>query len=255
MVLKARTAAPQVESAPAFETEDDVAVVEAPAQADTKSEVVAAPAASNAQVAVRPATAGAVAVKPAPVNMADFDVIGLLENRLPPVDYGEGVRLVGSNGQLMDTDKKLLGEFVTMTALSWNKRWVISPGDNGAEAKEHARYSMDGEVTTKGEDVREYLQELKNLGYSKASVKEYVDLFGILEEAGKPTDHLDGSVVVSMSPDSVKALAGFRRDLVVKGMMGRIPPIDISSGLRIKVRTEVKSGNGNTWTRLVCELA
>lgn len=250
MVLKARNTA----AAPAFEEgEDDVAVAQQEAPA-VQAPADTAPA-SAAVPAVKPAAAGAVAVKPKPVNMADFDVLGLLKDRLPPVDFGEGVRLVGSNGQLMDGDKKLLGESITLTMLSWNERWVVSPGENGAEAKEHARYSMDGVTTTKGEDVNEYLRELKELGYNKASVKVYVDLFGILEESGKPSDHQGSSIVVSLSPDSVKALSGFRRDLVVKGMMGRIEPIDVSTGVRLKVSTEVKSGNGNTWTRLICDLA
>lgn len=270
MVLKANlktttSAAPQAApqaapkaAQPQFEDpDDDVMVADAPEAAEA-----AAPAPAQASkptpttTAVATRSAGAVAQKPKSVNMLDYDLVGLLQDRLPPVDFGEGVRLVGSNGQIMDGDKKLLGEAVVLTLLSWNDRWVLSPGENGAEAKEHARYSFDSVTTTKGEDVKEYLEMLrKEMGYNKAALKNYVDLFGILEESSKPTEHIGSAVSVSLSPDSVKALSGFRRDLVIKGMMGRLNVSDLSLGIKIKIGTEVKSGNGNTWTRLVFSLA
>lgn len=261
MVLKVKNTAA---ATPAFESDDDndtVAVaapapaVEAPAaaapaqpQSQEKEPAAAAPA-----PAVLKPVAGAVA-KAKPVNMADWDVLGSIKDRLPPVDFGEGVRLVGSNGSIMDGDKRLLGDNIVLTVLSWNDRFVISPGDNGAEAKEHARYSLDGVTTTKGEDVKEYLEELRQ-DFPKAAMKTYVDLFGILEETGKPTDYIGTGVVVSLAPDSVRTFTGFRRDIVVKGMMGRIEPIDASLGVRLRVHVEVKSAGGNTWSRLVCSLA
>lgn len=245
MVLKATAAKP----APQFENPDEdgeVAVADAPAAAQAAKPAANVPA-------PRTATSGAVAVPR--VNMADCDVIGALKDILPPVEYGEGVRLVGSNGQLMDDDKKLLGDNITLCLLSWNDRFVVSPGENGAEAKEHARYSLDGETTTKGENVREYLAKLQNeMGYAKASVKNYVDLFGILEASGKASDHVGSTVTVSLSPDSVKAFTGLRRDVVVKGMLGQVA-VDASMGLRLVISTEIKSANGNTWTRLQPKLA
>lgn len=243
MVLKAAAKpAPQFENP---DEESDVAVAETAAPAAEK------PAANVP--ATRTATGGAVAA-PRP-NMADCDVIGALKDALPPVEYGEGVRLVGSNGQLMDDDKKLLGDSITLVLLSWNHRYVISPGENGAEAKEHARYSLDGVTTSKGENVDEYLANLRDkMGYSKASKKLYVDLFGILEAAGKPSDHVGNTVSVSLSPDSVKAFTGMRRDVVVKKMLGQID-VDASAGVRLTISTEIKSANGNTWTRLQPKLA
>jgi len=255
MVLKAATksaAAPA--AAPEFENPDDeVMTAEAPAATTAPAQAAGKPATSTA-VAAR--ASGAVAVPPKPVNLADYDIFGLMKDRLPPIDFGEGVRLVGSNGNIMDGDKKMLGTKLTLTLLSWNDRYVVSPGENGAEAKEHARYSLDGITTTKGEDVKEYVEHLrKELGYDKASVKTYVDLFGILEASEKAVDYVGDAVVVSLAPDSVKAFNGFRRDIVVKGMTGRLPAIDPSMGVKVNVTTEVKSGNGNTWTRLLVSLA
>lgn len=201
------------------------------------------------------AKGGAVA-KAAKVDIASYDLLASLEDRLPPVDFGEGVRLVGSNGQLMDGDKKILGDHITLLLLSWNKRWVVSPGVQGQEGKDAARYSLDGQFTTKGEPIVEYVQQLKEDGFDKAAVKEYIDLFGVLTSAAKQSDHVGKSVTVSLSPDSVKAFSGFRRDLVVLGMTGRLDAsLDSSQGLSLKITTDIKSALGNSWTRLVPALS
>jgi hypothetical protein len=235
MVLK--NAIPAAE----FESVDDDVMIETPAAVEP-----ALP------VAARPKTAIAKADK---VNVADFDVMAALENRLPPVEFGEGTRLVGSNGQVMDSDKKLLGDNVTLLCMSWNKRFVISPGVDGEKAKQLARYSMDGKVTSQGEDVAEYLKDLKDQGYEKAALKEYVDLFGLLLAAGKATDHVGKAITISLSPDSVKAFSGFRLDLVVQGVTGRLPEgLDPNAGIKLNVSTEIKSAGPNTWTRLVTKL-
>ena len=247
---------------PAFEdTDNDEAVAAAEASVAHEQQdaaVAAVVAVANAKASL-PAVAkprgGALTTPSAPVNTAAYDVMAAFENRMPPVDFGEGVRLVGSNGILMDSDKNKLGSHIHMTLLSWNKRWVVSPGKDGAEAREFARYSIDGKYTSKGEPVDEYIDRLRNeLGYDKASLKEYIDLFGVLDASEKDSDHVGGSVTVSLSPDSVKAFSSFRRDIVVKGYLQKKPLIEADLGVAIKVSTEVKSGGGKDWTRLLTSL-
>lgn len=229
---------------------------------DTENTETAAPEAPvSATVTALPTVAApksTALARPAKVNMDDFDVLATLENRLPPVGFGEGVRLVGSNGNLMDGDKALLGESIDLLLLSWNRRWVVSPGTESgdAEGKEKARYSLDGVTTSQGENLQDYLQSLKEDGYPKAAVKEYVDLFGVLTGAKKPSKHIDDSVTVSLAPSSAKGFMALRRNLVVKGMMGKLPvSLTAEMGLPLRVTTEVKSAGSLTWTQLSCELA
>lgn len=248
MVLKAKLGAA---SNPAFEQDEDT-VVEVAEQAAPAAQVK--PAALPVSTT---STAGAISKLSKKVNPADFDVLAQLQDRLPPVEYGEGARLVGSNGNVMDEDKLLLGGSITLNLLSWNNRYVVSPGENGEKAKEFARYSLDGVTTSKGEDVKTYLHNLQTVeGFGKASVKTYLDLFGILEASEKLSKHLGAAVTVSLAPDSVKAFNGLRRDMVVKGMLGSLPDnLGDGGGLSLTITTEVKSGNGNTWTRLIPKLA
>lgn len=241
-VSKAVAAQPQFEN-PDEGDSDDVAVAEA--------SVGAEPAA----VVAKPAASGAVAVAGKKYPMQAYDVISLLEDRLPAVDFGEGPRLVASNGQVMDGEKKLLGSSIGMTVISWNKRFVISPGTTGADSKELARYSFDGKRTSKGEDVDTYLTELQASGYPKAACKMYVDLFGLLTSAQQDSKLIGKAVTLSLSPDSVKSLAEFRRNMVLNGLVKGGEPLNIDSGIELIITTEVRSGGGNTWTRLVYQLA
>lgn len=251
MVLKTATAA-----APKFEDADDEAF--ANVAVDTADAPAPAPAAAPVTLAVAPAAKPSAIAKAKPINMADFDVLAVLENRLPPVGFGEGVRLVGSNGNVMDNDKKLLGDEITLLLLSWNKRWVISTGadQDDKEAKKAARYSTDGVTTNQGEDCKEYLQQLKDDGYEKASMKEYIDLFGLLQDSKKESAHCGKSVTVALSPDSCKAFMGLRRDLVVMGITGKLPEgLSADTGVSLKLSAEVKSTPSLSWTRLACSLA
>lgn len=259
MALKNISNAAAAAATPPFELDDDTVVTSAPAAAAETVVESAAPAAAAATAAPRPAakppavsTPRTTALAKPKVNMADHDVLGQLENVLPPVEYGEGERLTITNGAVFDGENRSLGDSITMTVLSWNYRYVISPGDQGKEAKEHARYSMDGVTTTQGENIEEYLHMLRNeMGYTKAARKEYMDIFGILEDSAKPSALQGTSLTLSASPDTVKTFKGFRRNLVVQGVLGRLPEAlhDISAGVRLKVQTEARSGNGNNWTR------
>lgn len=256
MVLKANTA-----PRPAAEFEDtvegEIAAGDAMGTEGDEPEEISAPApVKGLAVAVKkPASVPSTKLKPkfAP---ADFDVISGMENALPPVEFGEGVRLVASNGNIMDGDKRILGEWIDFQLLSWNNRWVISPGGEAKdeEAKGFARYSMDGETTTRGEPIPEYMEMVKRSGYSKVALKLYVDLFGVLRGSAKSTEHVGKTVSISLSPDSVKAFSGFRRDVTVGLMLGSLEMPDLSGGLLVKVGTEIKSGNGNSWTKFTFSL-
>ena len=102
-------------------------------------------------------------------------------------------------------DGKDLGKTLIVQVISYNKRWLVSPGVSGDEGKELVRYSYDN-VTLEGDtqSPRDYLASLKNDGYSKASIKEYMDLWCIV--TGPDTDDtepvLNETVLIQLSPQS-----------------------------------------------------
>lgn len=246
-------------SRPVFEELQEEVEAEEAAAAEEAAPVAPAavkPAPAAAPAAKPPTTAPAI-VKPATtaiaqpkIDLAACDVIAALKDRLPPPEYGEGVTLNVSNSLFLDGDKGKVGSSILFQLLSWNERFVISPGSNDPASREYTRYSYDGDVTTRGEPVDRYLADLRSLGYDKAAKKTYVDFFGFLLESNMNTPHIGSSLAISLSPDSVKSLNGFRRDLVVRLAMGRLPMPDVSQGLVLQLDTEVKSVGSNTWTRV-----
>jgi rRNA processing protein Krr1/Pno1 len=226
MVLKRNDATVQQQPG-GFEQEDsNVGVAERPAaeapaaQAAPAAEAVAAAAATTA--IAKASAGGALAVKVEGVE----DVIGKAQNAYPPVQFGAFDRLIGSNGQVMDAQKKLLGSKVTVELLSWNYVTVLSPGDDTAEAKEAVRYSLDGKTLDdgSGKSCDDYLEELRTVhGYTKASKKVYIEVLGILESAEKETPLIGQVVQVSLSPTSaVKFVPGHQVQVRVKRRTGAL---------------------------------
>lgn len=237
MALKNKAA--PVAQAGAFEQGDagDTAVAQAPATAQSNAADVANTAIAKAS------TTSAVAVGKLQTILAD------IENALPAVEFGVLPRLVGSNGQVMDGDKKLFGDSIKLTLVSWNKNFVISPGDDSDEAKALVRYSRDGvTIDDTGESVVEYLKNLREVEqYPDANVKEYCELVGILNEAAKPCEHVGGMVQISLSPQSRKSFEGYRLQQSVKVRLGQAAP---EGQENIVIRAEVKSMGNNTFTLL-----
>lgn len=217
------------------------AVTEKPA---APAEAAQAAAGVTASTAIAKAAAGAVAVG------GQFKaVFTQFRDALPAVEFGVLPRLVGSNGNIMDKDSRVLGAAVELQLVSWNDTFVVSPGTDNDEADELVRYSRDGKtIEGTGESVDAYLKKLREVdGYDKANVKHYVELIGILTAADKPSDHVGNMVQVSLSPQSRKTWDGYQLQESVKVAQGRRSAEGID---QIVVRAEVKTVNGKTFTLL-----
>lgn len=143
------------------------------------------------------------------------------------------------------TEKKL-GDTIKVDLISFNLRWVITPGADDDEATEHVRYSSDGvTIDTTGESVTDYIRNLREVeGYKKAAKKAYIDLWVELVEA-------NGAVIapeeretykVQLSPQSVDEFQFFQLKRGVKESRGLLPPLKllVLSGTR-------RTGKENTW--------
>lgn len=231
MVLKANT--PAAPAAPGkFETDTPAtAAQEAAAKVESTTAIAKAQASS------------VVASGPMKAILADK------ENALPAVDFGVLPRLTGSNGNVLDSDKKPMGTWIKLSLISWNKQFVISPGDDSDEAKALVRYSRDGvTIDETGENVNEYLNVLRTTnGYDDASVKEYCELIGILENAEKANDAVGQMVQVSLSPQSRKGFEAYRLQRSVLVKMGRATE---EGSEKLKITTELKTFGANTFTLL-----
>lgn len=202
---------------PAFESQDEVAVIDAaaPAQAATKQTISEdAPAAATTAVALAPVTALAVPGQRHQAALQNFEYAFSLED----------VRSIGLAAPRVTIDQggfaldgKELGKELTVQVLSYNPRWLVTAGIPGDEGKALVRFSYDG-ITIDGdsESVKDYLDFLKK-DYPNASIKCYTDLWAIVT-GGKDeaADIIGETVVVQLSPQSAGKLKWYQIQQGVK---------------------------------------
>lgn len=239
MVLRAKTPAAPAAPAPVATAPGGFETDASPA---TKTQEAAAKVEATTAIARAQATSVVVS-GPMKAILAD------LQGALPAVDFGVLPRLTGSNGNVLDSDKKPMGTWIKLKLISWDKQFVVSPGDDSDEAKALVRYSRDGvTIDETGEDVKQYLDKLRTTdGYDDASVKEYCELIGILEAAEKANDAVGQMVQVSLSPQSRKGFEAYRLQRSVLVKMGRATQ---EGSEDLKITTELKTFGANTFTLL-----
>lgn len=140
---------------------------------------------------------------------------------------------VGLDG-FSDENETELGKKVKISVMSWNERFVVSPGVQSAEANEKVKYSLDGHVCDDGTPVADYLKVLKDVeGYDKAAVKKYLTIYGFLiatSADGKDLVDIPAEdreiVAVQVPPRSLPLFTRFQIEQGVKISSGILQPSD-----------------------------
>ena len=172
------------------------------------------------------------------------------ENALPAIDFGVLPRLKGSQGAILDSDNKTLGDEVSLTVISFNNQYVVTPGEDDDESTKFVKYSSDGiTIDATGQLVSEYIAQLVTVdGYPNAEMKHYLEVVGILNKTAKPSELVGEMVQVSMSPQSRKAFEAYRLQRSVKIRMGRATA---EGSEEIIIRAVTKTMGKFTFTVLV----
>ena len=124
------------------------------------------------------------------------------------VGQGNMPKLVADRGGF-ELEGKSYGDHITIELVSFNERFVLTPGVDGEEAKKLLKYSYDGLTVADepGLQVRDYIDYLKSEGYGKADAKKYIDLWALIvssEKGGEIADEDRELVQVQLSPSSVR---------------------------------------------------
>ena len=174
-----------------------------------------------------------------------------LEGNIPPgeLTFGSIPRYTASNGQVMNQDKKLVGSWIQFEPVSWNYSYMMAPNSKDEEAKEFLKFSYDNEMCTDGSmTLQQALKEAQEAGYTDASIKRYIELFGIVLSAEKLPDNdpaLNKLAMLSLSPESVKAWNGFKVQAAVQVKMGKMKVEDLKV---VTATVVVKTYSGNTFS-------
>lgn len=171
--------------------------------------------------AVKPSVPAAVAVaqpstqltKPGP-SISLFgdavDVVGAFKNAgRVTFDQFETLILQGA-GILKRDGLAFVATELNFRLMSWQDSYLISAGNDSAP-KDLLRFSDDGITTTEGEDVREYVNELRASGWPKASCQQRAIVVGSYESGAKPGMLEEDQIFkLDLSPQSRAAFAEYQ---------------------------------------------
>jgi hypothetical protein len=214
---------------PAFEGDDDSATTTATTASDVKSDTA---------VAVKPASALAVATK------VDLRVMDSFKDAMT-VDYNTLSQVIATNGNFVDRETKtVMGDTIMFTLLSFQDSYVVSPNSDEAP-DELVKYSNDGKVCSDGTDVQEHLTFLKENGFPKASLKQRVVVVAAIEGAAK-TDKFNGTLMqFDLSPASRTQWMRYTANVAYGLSVGKFKPEQVN---RVKAETLLQQKGTDTFT-------
>ena len=233
----------------------DTAVADRPTEASQAAQPTAASAAQDAQ-----ASAQRTVVERAKTAVATSgvfargcrwdalqDVLGI--DMLESLGIGAFPRITVDTGGFNRDKTNFLGQQIEFDLQSWNFVWLVTTGEqNNKEADKLIRTSYDGENLLNGEGtIKDYVSQLKADGYTKTSVKKYVEMYGMLTartENGKRTEISPAErklAQISISPQSVSRWAPFILESRMRKNMG------VEDGPVLVLDSERKTLNSNTF--------
>lgn len=227
------------------ETTKETVAASAPAATPAPSP---APASTSTAVAAAAPTAVAVAVAagPDPLKAKFKDAVKLDWNTLNRVQANQG------NFLNLEKNKEMIGSELVVTMLSFQDNFLVSPGSDDEEAKEHVRYSDDGKITTKGEPVDAYMEALREAGYLEAKLSPRCTIALAIEDVvGKPGHALVGELIqIDLPKTSKDSFDRFRLQSAFKasrGMMNDAQKVAMEQG-RMRLSAQVVTQGKNSWT-------
>ena len=172
-------------------------------------------------------------------------------------DWGTFPSIIATNGTHMvsGSNGADLGKVLKFQAILANTVWKIVPGSSDEEAKDYFKVSKDGEVCNDGQDIQEALQDALDAGYSKASIKEYVDVICIITECAD-ADYVGETMTLQLAPSSQYTWRPLAGKCKMKAAMGKLEaePVlgDPTLGSAVVFTSTAKptSYKGNNFTKL-----
>lgn len=235
----------KVNTAPAFEEQfdDEVATVETVVE----SEVIEAPTSTEVvaptKKALIPSGAKFASAYSEFKNSIDTDTV---QN----IPHGTIPKIVADRGGFEAGDTSY-GESLVIELVSFNDRYVITPGVEGEKGKELLAFSFDNVTLANDPTVTvvDYLNTLKNdYDCPKAASRHYLDLWAMVvtsDETGDIPEDDRELVQIQLSPSSVKEWTAMQLQASVKALRSNKP-----LGNLIKMTVDKREYNGNKFAAI-----
>lgn len=253
---------------PSFENEPtagNTATAEAPAPVATPAAAAPAAAAVETTTAIAKAAATSMTTNDAANAAKAFkkDV----EAMKGAADFSYGTHRVfkAKDGVIkeMNGDKLVLGKWVKVHLLAWDRHFEISPGDDGASSAAFVAYSNDGVTIDSivgeevkswiGKGVNEYLEHLRTVEeFDDAGKREFIDCQCAAMGSEEEPD-FSGVIQVTLSSSSIPAFKRYQSDLeatakcVQMGLPGYKLP---ESPFQFYMVREAAEKGKNSWTKI-----
>lgn len=260
----ALTKKPAFEQEPTAQAQGDTAVAEAPATTTTAA-ARTPDAAAETTTAIAKASATSLSTSDAANAAKAFkrDV----EAMKGAADFSYGTHRVfkAKDGVIkeMSGDKLVLGKWVKVHLLAWDRHFEISPGEDGASSGGYVAYSIDGVTvdTVVGEEMKswvgkgvaEYLNHLRTVEeFADATKREFIDCQCAAMGSEEESD-FSGVIQVTLSSSSIPAFKRYQSDLeatakcVQMGLPGYALP---ASPFQFYMVREAAEKGKNSWTKI-----
>jgi len=162
---------------------------------------------------------------------------------LPTLKFGTLPRIKASQGALWEGSNSL-GSSISVELISFNDSFAISPCEDKAP-KNLCKFSSDGVNLNNGTGtVDSWIAHLREMGYSNASSKRYLDMVCILEDAEKDNENIGSMVTLSLSPQSVNQFERYCLNATVAKSRGE----DDNAYRKMKITARTKTFDTNMFT-------
>ena len=165
-------------------------------------------------------------------------------------------RVKAEQGDLLLVDPEIsLGTHVVLEVVSYQDRWVASPGDNKAPI-ELVKFSDNEHTADDGTDLNEHVRMLQEQGYGKAKKQQRLVVVGELlavKSTAEDAQDLIGSLVQIDLPDSGRrSFQGHVLQVSFKVAKGRL---DGAEAARMQfTATKERSKQGDAYTKITVSL-
>lgn len=161
------------------------------------------------------------------------------------IDFGTFPRVKIEAGIICSDGDLEAGSFLDLEVMSFSDSYIITPSDDAAPTS-LARYSTDGKVIESkdewnGRPCTDYVVYLKQEGYEKAEIREYMNLYGAVVNSDKPF-YADEIVCVQCSP---QARARWTRHMMNHARRVALGKVEEANTLPT-VRVSVEKGKAGT---------
>ncbi len=172
-------------------------------------------------------------------------VAGATYGTFPSVTANSGTHMCGE----VDLGKEL--KFQAILAKDIKK---VIPGSQDDEADQFFKVSDDGEFTNDGQPLEEALQDAKDAGYDKASIKNYIDVICNITECDNK-DFVGETVTLQLAPSSQFTWRPLAGKCKMRAALGKLkaPPFagdpDLGNVIVITSTATPAKHGGNSWTK------